>query len=297
MTVRLFRSTDAGSPQLSNSANDGSLLTILRACLVDGYGSGGTARTPAGWTLPFSDIPNGIACFKALGGDYLRLNDNLDYRWASVLGFKTMSDKDTGTEQYPNSDQVATDEHYRVYKRPTSSQDFDGWMVIASEDWFYYIGMDGGTTPSEPSGFYFGKYECVNPSFTENYILTGYMTDVSDSTTNYPERSLYSEAENYYGRRNYQNSLRPVRLNLNWEPINYVNPNPFTGSLDLLKPLLRSDSNPYIHYGNLYNMYNVRGSDYMGYMGGETFSTDTKNYAVAAYITVVFAIEYDINVG
>ena len=37
MAVTVYRSTDASAPLLTNS--NGSLIAVLRACLVDGYGS------------------------------------------------------------------------------------------------------------------------------------------------------------------------------------------------------------------------------------------------------------------
>ena len=47
MPVTVYRSTDAGAPLLTNS--NGSLIAVLKACLVDGYGS----KASAGWTAPF----------------------------------------------------------------------------------------------------------------------------------------------------------------------------------------------------------------------------------------------------
>lgn len=48
MPVTVYRSTDAGAPVLSNS--NGSLIAVLKACLVDGYSS----KASAGWTAPFT---------------------------------------------------------------------------------------------------------------------------------------------------------------------------------------------------------------------------------------------------
>ncbi len=296
MTVRLFRSSDIGAPQLSTS-NDGSLLTILRACLVDGYGSGGNVRTPAGWTMPFSDIPNGIACFKALNGDYLRLNDGLEYRWASALGFKAMSDKDTGTEQYPTNDQIGVGNQYRLFKRYNAANDYNGWFVIASENWFYFSQFNTTTSPNYPSAFFFGKYSCANPSFTENYLLTGYISAISSASMTVCYNALFSQSYGYYARRNYQNSIYPVPLNLNWNATGWDNPNPFTGSLELEAVQLRDQTSNFIRYGRLPNLSRISGASNMRYRGGETFSAAAKNYVVLAHTSAAFAIEFDVNVG
>ena len=288
MTVRLYRSTDAGAPVLGKT-NDASLLTILRACLVTGYGS----KVAAGWTMPFSDLPNKMACFRtANDGDYLRLDDSLDYRWASVYGFKTMSDLNTGTEQYPSSNNIGNGNHYRVSKRYSTSSINDGWMVIASEDWFYYIGLQNDNSLSYPSGFFFGKYESLNPSFTENFMLTGYVTSVTSTSSTNTYQALYGRYI-WYVRRSYQNAQQPVRVQQNYISEDLTNPNPFTGSLELLKPYLRDTNSPYVRYGYMPNMFHVMGNKRYGYRGGEMFTEGAKKYVTIAYSNIAFAIEYD----
>lgn len=47
MTVRFYSSLDTGAPTLSGSRAYDKLKQILKACLVDGYGS----KVPAGWTV------------------------------------------------------------------------------------------------------------------------------------------------------------------------------------------------------------------------------------------------------
>lgn len=54
--VTVYRSTDNGAPQLTNAA--GSLKTVLKACLIEGYGS----QPSLGWEMPFED--NTTAVFK-----------------------------------------------------------------------------------------------------------------------------------------------------------------------------------------------------------------------------------------
>ena len=52
MTVRVYSSTDASAPVLTGQV--GSLIAVLDACLVNGYGT----KTAAGWTKPFADASN-----------------------------------------------------------------------------------------------------------------------------------------------------------------------------------------------------------------------------------------------
>ena len=291
MAVRLFRSTDASAPALSNS-NAGSLITILRACLVEGFGT----RTSAGWTMPFSDLPNNKAAFQSVSGDCIQIDDNSDYRWASALGFKTMSALDTGTEQYPNSDQVGAGNEYRVYKRYSSDVSTSNWAVIASDNWFYFINHQKTTSPSYPAGFFFGDYDCVNPSFTENNILTGYLVSQTDTSATLAHSSLYT-SQPWFARRNYQSAILPEVLRLHINALAWDSPNPFTGSLDMEKVYLRSENSPYVRYGSLPNHFRMLGSNNLGYRGGELFDIAGDKYIVLAYTSSAFAVKYDIDIG
>lgn len=291
MTVRLFRSTDNGAPSLSDSSA-GSLITILRACLVNGYGT----RLAAGWSMPFSDLPNNKAVFQSVSGDSVQIDDNDDYRWASALGFKTMSALDIGTEQYPNSDQISIGYEYRIFKRYNNSTDSQSWFVVADDNWFYFVNTHNTSTPSYPSGFFFGQYDCANPSFTENYMLTGVVLGVGSVATTNAYRSLYS-AEYWYARRNYQNSVLPTLINLELGSFSWANPNPFTGNLELEKVPLKSSQTPYVRYGGLPNHFRLLGNSSMSYRGGELFDISGDKYVILSYSASVFAVKYDIDVG
>ncbi|WP_345888915.1 hypothetical protein [Shewanella algae] len=59
LPVTLFMSTDAGAPQIVNGdLND--LIAILKACLVDGYGT----KNALGWSVAFEDAPNSKIAFR-----------------------------------------------------------------------------------------------------------------------------------------------------------------------------------------------------------------------------------------
>lgn len=71
MTVRLYSSKDASAPTLNESS--GSLITLLDACLVNGYG----AKTAAGWAKSYSNSTTGAA-YRAPAGNrhYLMVDDS-----------------------------------------------------------------------------------------------------------------------------------------------------------------------------------------------------------------------------
>ena len=52
--VSVYRSTDTNAPQLTNAA--GSLKTVLKACLVEGYGS----QPALGWEMKYEDNTTGV---------------------------------------------------------------------------------------------------------------------------------------------------------------------------------------------------------------------------------------------
>jgi hypothetical protein len=52
MPTRVYKSTDPGAPTLNGQV--GSLIAVLRACLVDGFGS----LPPLGWSMPYTDGNN-----------------------------------------------------------------------------------------------------------------------------------------------------------------------------------------------------------------------------------------------
>lgn len=51
--VKYYSHLDAGAPQLADA--DGVIKTILKACLVTGYGNGADAKVGAGWEMLFDD--------------------------------------------------------------------------------------------------------------------------------------------------------------------------------------------------------------------------------------------------
>lgn len=273
--------------------DSGDLLTILRACLVEGF----AGRTPAGWTMPFSDLPNKKACFKSATGDTMRLDDSLEYRWASVLGFKEMTDLDTGTEQFPDSTQMNADQHLRVFKRYSTSSIYNGWMVVATDDWFYFIGLHNTASNSYPSGFYFGKYDAANPAFTENSIITGQVITIASATATSCDYGLYIVNATWYVRRGYRNGVKPVAVKNYRNTIAAANPNPATGKLEMVKAEIKTEDAYAIRMGDLHNRYHILGSTNSGYRGGEVFEIDAVKYLIISEASVAYAIVYDVEVG
>jgi hypothetical protein len=59
LPVTVYRWDDAGAPQLVER-RPSELITILKKCLVEGYGT----KSPLGWTAPFEDVQNRKIVFR-----------------------------------------------------------------------------------------------------------------------------------------------------------------------------------------------------------------------------------------
>jgi hypothetical protein len=128
----LYASTDAGSPVLDGLA--GSALTVLRACLVSGYG----IKPAAGWTEPFASAGN-IAVFRNTDLECARITDaasgTVAGRECRVRAYKSMTDLNTGLEETPSAAQCASGIIWIKSQAATSTA--RPWLVFATSTWFY----------------------------------------------------------------------------------------------------------------------------------------------------------------
>lgn len=120
MPATLYQSSDTGAPNLGSSFYLAQWITLLDACLVNGYGS----KAGAGWTKEFSDGTNVVyrngATAKARS--YFRFTSSPDYR---IYGYDTMTGPSTGTGIFPSTVYSGT-----VYI-PGSLTDLVSWSVVA----------------------------------------------------------------------------------------------------------------------------------------------------------------------
>lgn len=142
MTVRFYASTDSGAPALSGTA--GTLIAVLKACLVDGYGS----KASSGWTQEFSGT--NLAVFRPPSGTrmYLRVNDT-DTSDARVRGYEAMSGVNTGTGLFPTDAQLNGGGY--LYK--ASSGMGSGWVLVADQKHFTLIIAPNVATVSASTGY------------------------------------------------------------------------------------------------------------------------------------------------
>lgn len=164
MTVRVYRSTDAGAPVLTGQV--GSLVALLDACLVNGYGAG--AHPAAGWTKPLAAANKGAylqntAASNNPAGMLLYVDDTGPgagaAREARICGFETMSAiTPTGTGQFPTAAQSLIGTGMLVVRKSaTADATARQWTLIANGQTLYLFTETGdATAPFAACGIMFG---------------------------------------------------------------------------------------------------------------------------------------------
>ena len=301
MTTRLYSWDDVGAPSHSGSSV-GQILTIIRACLVDGYGT----RTPAGWSMPFSDLPNNRAVFLGQSGtgDYFRIDDNVNHEYSNVVGFATMSDIDTGTEIYPTVGSGGSDDvtAYRFLNRDGTTTTYDDWYVIANEEFCYCL-FRGSLTYR--ACFFFGKYDKLNPAVNQPnsaIVGTSYPNSISTSILEYQFFMGSTTYDYIFQRRNkWNDTQRNTRLYMGRDATKYEQPNPLDGKF-YFKPLTLYDkeSTDYVIWGKMPDLIAMRegGSAAVFQPVGERLSVNGGNYIIAKTSNgYVYGWRYDVDVG
>jgi hypothetical protein len=163
MVTTVYKSTDASAPVLTGLA--GTLVTVLDACLVNGYG----AKSAAGWTKPFSAANQGAYRMNSAtgAGHYLNVVDSApnptlaDGREARLRGFETMSAMSTGTGLFPTAAQFANGLFLR--KSATDDATARPWVIVA-DDKTVVMFVNSGDYGSAYASFYFGEFFSLKSS-------------------------------------------------------------------------------------------------------------------------------------
>jgi len=138
MGMTVYSSTDSGAPVLGNS--NGSLIAVLKACLVDGYGS----KTAAGWTRPYTGT--NLAAFKQGAGGNNRLlrvfdggNDSFGFRRIAVRGYEAMTAISTGTGPFPTTGMISGNGPNFAYRSGSSGASAVPWTLYADSKFFHLV--------------------------------------------------------------------------------------------------------------------------------------------------------------
>lgn len=170
-----YSSADFSAPTLNGFP--GSLLTVLDAVLVTGYGS----QVPAGWDRPFNSSGS-IAMYRQAGtGVTLLVNDNSPNAtstskeawatgWETVIGIT--SPVGTGAGQFPTPAQLLTTGHTVIRKSTAVSAATRQWQIFADGQTFYMF-IASGDTAGQYFEFGFGDMYTFAPADVYNNIIMG----------------------------------------------------------------------------------------------------------------------------
>lgn len=179
----IYASNDASAPALSGAA--GSLLTVLDAILVNGYGS----KAAAGWTKPIATAGNITAYQQGAGSGFqVLVNDNgpnvtSTFKEAWVTGWETVATiaapVGTGTGQFPTPAQLLTTGHATCRKSTTADGTARSWICFADSRTFYFFVLTGDTA-GKYFAFWFGDVYSVK-STADSYNCAIYGGNVENS--------------------------------------------------------------------------------------------------------------------
>ena len=156
--ITIFTSDDAGAPVLSGQV--GTLIPVLDACLINGYG----AKVGMGWTKDFSGT--NLAAYRAPTGNrfYLRVDDT-NAQYPQFNGYQAMSGISAGTGLFPSAVQLAGG--IKGVKSSTASAIARPWVIIASQQAFYlWVGFGSATMGALATStdiFFFGDCHSYLP--------------------------------------------------------------------------------------------------------------------------------------
>jgi hypothetical protein len=210
MTVQVYRYDDASAPTLTGQA--GSLVGLLDACLVNGYGT----KDPAGWDIAYTATNK--RAYRAATGNrhYLRV-DNAS-NGSRVRGFQSMSDVDTGSDPFPNNTQINNGGYW--YSSNSTNDNARAWMIVANEKtfWLYICTSSTSTSTvfqSQNPGhvlYFWGEIEKVLSSDSKN---TAIICGTSDSPNDHQCGSTSAYTGNIGGHFICESSTGTKSLNIN----------------------------------------------------------------------------------
>jgi hypothetical protein len=221
--VKVYRWDDEGAPQVESVA--GSIKTILKACLVTGYGEGNNRKDGLGWEMAFEKTQE--ACFRSthpkatkwwLGVDDSKYGERA--RYVDLCGLLEPTSAKTGKvkQKVDNRSEFCN----FIYKKDYNSRDKIQWVVVGNERAFTLIIL----WQEYCSFFIFGNFASLAVADAANTLL-GYVSDVDD---NYIYRDGDGVVLFVIPMRDYKGDIASILKFTSKAYANYGSyPNPITG--------------------------------------------------------------------
>ena len=159
--VTLYQSTDTDAPQLANA--QGSLKTLLKACLVTGYDD----KQPLGWAMPFEEDHKAV--FKPTDPKSTQpclLVDNSKPKFATLQPYQKMTAINQGTGLFGMN--VVNSGGYDKFGY-VNNQTPKWWLIGHGAAFILMIKQDGSETSMM---FYFGDVQGLGSNKTALYLTS-----------------------------------------------------------------------------------------------------------------------------
>jgi len=185
MTVRVYKSSDASAPVWTGAA--GSIIALLDACLVNGYG----AKTAAGWTKAYTGT--NLAAFRQGAGSnarYLRVADS-NTGYCQMTGYETMTAVSTGTGPFPTTAQLSGGVYHHKDQGQGVYAPGRPWVVVADEKFVWLWNYTSDTTDLYAAIFGFGDFPSVKSGDVYNTCILG---APGNSYSSYPQAASLEPA-------------------------------------------------------------------------------------------------------
>lgn len=199
MPVTVYRSSDAGAPTLTGQS--GSLVTVLDAVLVNGYG----AKAAAGWTKPFSGVNKAVYRPGAGVQHYFRVQDDAPVvaNEARLRGFESMTGVDTGTGDFPTSAQLASGVIIR--KSATADATARAWVAVADARTCYLFVLTGDLASTYYAVAFGEFYSVLAGDLYRSFVAGRHLENNSTGTAESLDRlsTIGSAVNGHYVPRTY----------------------------------------------------------------------------------------------
>ena len=214
---RLLSYTDAGAPQLQGTV--GSLAAVLKAALVDGYGS----VAPLGWTLEYSADDYKTCVFRSNSvtgiGAYFKIMDTGGAKYAAFTVSEGMSDIDTQIAPVFGSGRYGwLVNGYTANNTP--------WHIVGEDRGFWMIVVHFISLPQFGYSTYIGEYIPAIPNAIAPLcvIIPPYRGDISAIISSYYYNEVWSPVSdagniNTYLSRDYDGTILQKSFSSRTTPI------------------------------------------------------------------------------
>ena len=165
--IKVRRFDDASAPDLDGQS--GTLITVLDAVLVNGYGS----KSALGWTKAYSGTNKAAYRVDTTDGTgfYFRIDDSHG-TYADVRGYETMTDVDTGGNPFPG-----TSAFRYIVKSDTASSATRAWVMYGDNSGVWLILYQTVSTLGSSSyagAYYLGDFITRASGDTYNCLLAAH---------------------------------------------------------------------------------------------------------------------------